>query len=1061
MRIREVYLDGFGVFHDRRIVIGRGNDGNQGVVLFTGANETGKTTLMTFIRGILFGFEGETSRNFYAPGRGGRHGGNLEVETLDGRVERIARYAERGQSRQPAAAVGNMSKALYSNVFAFGLAELAALSSLGSDEVRARIYSAGAGLGTRSLPEARRRLESKCDSLYRPRGRTPLINAALAEADDLDRRIADLARDPLEHARLIHAIEQCQAARDDVQASLHDARAAEQWYASLDSTRLVWERLCQATAAQGRLGPEDPSCSELLTKAGAIRELELKLDAYLSVVASIPALQAEADATRADHRRLLGELGTGWDESAVAAFDTSPGVDETVRQMRKNRDALAGAVERAQEVLSAREQAAEAVMRQRDRFKEELGRSPRPDYLDREAIESRVERIGRCQALILSGAAAAAKADAAGERSRDLSREAAERGEAAAQARSFAQVWLAPALVGVGSMLASLHRPAWAALLLMAVGAVAATVLARNAVRRARTADLAARASQERARQAREHEQQLAAVHRRTSEELEAARAELGQTNKEHRGETDSGQTNKEHRGETDSGKANEEDGGGPDSGKANKEDGGGPDSSRSDEAALAALIERARQDLIDWDAFARIERDLEEADRECKRAEKDRDAAREALANFRAALEADSDGWRRWLGARGIDLEFGHDGALQTVELIRKAKNARERLAQAERRVQTARGRAREYEEAVDLVVAALGMSSGSQAQLGVEAEQGSGVRRDGEAEPGREAGRNGRAEQGNGARRDGEAEPGRSKKALGYGSYQSAVDSLVKLSAEAQDLVDKRRHVAEQVEDLNSQFDSVFPAPDRARARTDHSSHTAAEIQAALDEAGKRAEALEAKARELDRELGSLAKSRAILENRDELARVGAERAAVQGELDALVGEWAAHCVCLDLVDSACEKYERERQPQVLKDASAALCRMTGGRWPRIIARVAGLESLDVAASDGRVHPHTRLSCGTEQQLYLAVRCGLVREYCSHAEPMPVMVDDVLVNFDPMRQGAAARVLAELSDICQVLVFTCHPHTAEHFRQTGLVTAEFALESIVGPGPMVAGTA
>ena len=157
------------------------------------------------------------------------------------------------------------------------------------------------------------------------------------------------------------------------------------------------------------------------------------------------------------------------------------------------------------------------------------------------------------------------------------------------------------------------------------------------------------------------------------------------------------------------------------------------------DEAALAALIERARQDLIDWDAFARIERDLEEADRECKRAEKDRDAAREALANFRAALEADSDGWRRWLGARGIDLEFGHDGALQTVELIRKAKNARERLAQAERRVQTARGRAREYEEAVDLVLAALGMSSGSQAQLGVEAEQGSGVRRDGEAEPGR----------------------------------------------------------------------------------------------------------------------------------------------------------------------------------------------------------------------------------------------------------------------------------------------------------------------------------
>ena len=148
MRIREVYLDGFGIFHDRRIVIARGSRtarGNQGVVLFTGANESGKTTLMSFIRGVLFGFEGEASRSFYAPEQGGRHGGSLEVEMVDGRFDRIVRYAERGHSRQPASAVGNMSKALYTNVFAFGLAELAVLSSLGSDEVRSRIYSAGAG----------------------------------------------------------------------------------------------------------------------------------------------------------------------------------------------------------------------------------------------------------------------------------------------------------------------------------------------------------------------------------------------------------------------------------------------------------------------------------------------------------------------------------------------------------------------------------------------------------------------------------------------------------------------------------------------------------------------------------------------------------------------------------------------------------------------------------------------------------------------------------------------------------------------------------------------------
>ncbi|MGI6132710.1 MAG: AAA family ATPase, partial [Bacillota bacterium] len=576
MRIREVYLDGFGVFHDRRIVIaggdggdnriahgGRAACGNQGVVLFTGANEAGKTTLMSFIRGVLFGFEGEASRNFYAPARGGRHGGSLEVEMLDGRVERIERYVERGQSRQPAAAVGNMSKTLYTNVFAFGLAELAVLSSLGSDEVRSRIYSAGAGLGTRSLPEARRKLESKCDSLYRPRGRTPLINAALARANELDRRVAELGRDPVEHARLIRDIEQCRALHAEAQESLRKAREAQQWYTSLDSTRLVWERLCQARATQERLGPEDPSCGGLLGQANAIRELQLKLDTYLSVAASIPTLQAEADAMRADHRRLLGELGTGWDESAVAAFDTSPGVDETVRQMRKSRDALAGAVERAQEALSAREEAADAAGRQYDRLMHELDRTRKPDYPDREAIESRIERLGRCQTLLGSVAAAAAKAEGARQRSSDMAREARERVEAVTQARGFAQVWLAPALIGAGSILAALHRPAWAALLIIAVGAAAGIAIARNGLRRARAADLAARASQERAGQAREHEEELAAAYRQVSDELEAAKSGLERV---------------------------------------------------EGEFAPATQMERARQDLADWDAISRMARDLKEA---------------------------------------------------------------------------------------------------------------------------------------------------------------------------------------------------------------------------------------------------------------------------------------------------------------------------------------------------------------------------------------------------------------------------------------------------------------
>ena len=160
MRILELHIDGYGVFRDQHV-----RDFGDGVVLFSGPNEAGKSTLMSFVRGVLFGFERESQAGHYPPLLGGRHGGRLVVEMRDGDEVVVERYAERGQPKAPASVVGNMSKALYSNVFAFSLAELASLESLGSEEVRARIYSAGAGLGTRTLPEARKAVLSNIDKL--------------------------------------------------------------------------------------------------------------------------------------------------------------------------------------------------------------------------------------------------------------------------------------------------------------------------------------------------------------------------------------------------------------------------------------------------------------------------------------------------------------------------------------------------------------------------------------------------------------------------------------------------------------------------------------------------------------------------------------------------------------------------------------------------------------------------------------------------------------------------------------------------------------------------------
>ena len=57
MRLLELHIDGFGKFHDRTISF------NDGINIIYGKNEAGKSTLHTFIRGMLFGIERRLPRS--------------------------------------------------------------------------------------------------------------------------------------------------------------------------------------------------------------------------------------------------------------------------------------------------------------------------------------------------------------------------------------------------------------------------------------------------------------------------------------------------------------------------------------------------------------------------------------------------------------------------------------------------------------------------------------------------------------------------------------------------------------------------------------------------------------------------------------------------------------------------------------------------------------------------------------------------------------------------------------------------------------------------------------
>jgi uncharacterized protein YhaN len=89
-----------------------------------------------------------------------------------------------------------------------------------------------------------------------------------------------------------------------------------------------------------------------------------------------------------------------------------------------------------------------------------------------------------------------------------------------------------------------------------------------------------------------------------------------------------------------------------------------------------------------------------------------------------------------------------------------------------------------------------------------------------------------------------------------------------------------------------------------------------------------------------------------------------------------------------------------------------------------------------------DGRRVPVAGLSCGTADQLYLALRIAAVEDYLGHADPLPFIADDLFINFDDKRAAAGFRVLGELAKKTQVLFFTHHEHLLEVARKALGVT-------------------
>lgn len=126
------------------------------------------------------------------------------------------------------------------------------------------------------------------------------------------------------------------------------------------------------------------------------------------------------------------------------------------------------------------------------------------------------------------------------------------------------------------------------------------------------------------------------------------------------------------------------------------------------------------------------------------------------------------------------------------------------------------------------------------------------------------------------------------------------------------------------------------------------------------------------------------------------------------------------------------AIEAYRQKHQGPILKRASQYFSTLTRGSFKRLEVDFSedDRQVLVGVRGDGKQVFVEGMSEGTRDQLYLALRLAAIESHLESGPPIPVIVDDILVQFDDVRAKAAFEALGMLAARTQVLLLTHHEH-------------------------------
>ena len=1033
MRLEELYLDGFGRFHEQTI-----GPLSQHITVIYGPNEAGKSTLLAFIRALLFGFPARRRNEYYPPLSGGRHGGRIRFSDDAGEVYTLERFVgasggqvvlrtvdgEPLQGETPLERLtGHATLDIFRNVFAFSLDELQSEGLMNDSGIADRIYSAG--LGVSKLPEFTKNLAERKENIFRPQGNAQKIAVLLRRLEGIDQQLQQIMGNADRHGDLIER-------KSGIDVELNDAgnelsriniRSVEidnllsgwdDWLALKDCEAMLQEtprfeqfpedplaRLDVLVEKVRQAGEDAKDASEkwrqsnqeaatvipnenLIEVQGKIEDIRRARSSYDNSARDLPERQAELAALEGNLAENLRELGHNWGESDLESFETSLVVRNEVDNWKQRTSESQARVQKTNALIEQAKRALQDLQSEAQVAKDKLPLEPPPLDADELVVRQDVLRAARGRL---------------GEYERERLNHDNLRGQLnlliganASPNQPSGRPSLAliiilglagVALIAAGIMLNgdALGLGIVGGILLLAV-AVLLLYLGKKPPLSSQSpidSDLGqqvakAEAAAEMARQA----------------SLESAAA-LGLAEQPNAGTLDSEE----------------------------------------------AHLQSAQNELNKWnDANSRAE---EVSRREKSQQQRVKDVIQEQEST-KASMKAVEQEWRGWLRERGLAETLTPDTMTTFLARVDSARTSLSETRRMRGRVSAIEDDIGEFREQVEPLALRHGIPLNPEDRLQMASVADELIWSLDEVKT-----HFSQREQAKAQEEENRLFLERQQQRLK--SVEQDIGSL--LTAGGTDDPEEFRRRARQNRERQEfelqrdqrrrNLERLCGPGDRFDAFRDSLEHSEPiQLKEQFTTLSERSDGVNAYRNELLEERGGIDNELAQLTSEEESSALRILRSSLLEQLREHAREWSRLTIAESLLEKTRQKFERERQPSVIRHAQDFFTKVTGERYIRLYSSIGG-NTLTVTESNGASRQPNELSRGTREQLYLALRFGLIREFGEHAERLPVVVDEALVNFDPERAHLAAESFAQLAKTNQVLIFTCHPTTVDLFSTVG----------------------